>query len=124
MTAPLDHPCKETCSGWKQGYDKGAAALDTALKEVDDVKRIAGTVALENAQLRERVSELEEGSRTWYCEKCNNPEAPLLLSLKATQRMEQLEAKLQLAVEALVEIKKVGFGKAYDVARETLEKIK
>ncbi len=19
----LDHPCKETCSGWKQGYDKG-----------------------------------------------------------------------------------------------------
>lgn len=19
----LDHPCKETCSGWKQGYEKG-----------------------------------------------------------------------------------------------------
>jgi hypothetical protein len=21
----IDHPCKETCSGWKQGYEKGAA---------------------------------------------------------------------------------------------------
>lgn len=21
----LDHPCKETCSGWKQGYDRGVA---------------------------------------------------------------------------------------------------
>jgi len=19
----LDHPCRDTCSGWKQGYDKG-----------------------------------------------------------------------------------------------------
>ncbi|TXH09408.1 MAG: hypothetical protein E6R04_08205 [Spirochaetes bacterium] len=21
----FDHPCKETCSGWKQGYEKGQA---------------------------------------------------------------------------------------------------
>lgn len=21
----LDHPCKGTCSGWKQGYERGAA---------------------------------------------------------------------------------------------------
>lgn len=20
----LDHPCRDTCSGWKQGYEKGA----------------------------------------------------------------------------------------------------
>lgn len=23
--AAYDHPCRETCSGWKQGYDKGFA---------------------------------------------------------------------------------------------------
>lgn len=23
----FDHPCKETCSGWKQGYDKGKLEL-------------------------------------------------------------------------------------------------
>lgn len=24
----FDHPCKETCSGWKQGYEKGKAELN------------------------------------------------------------------------------------------------
>jgi hypothetical protein len=23
--AKLDHPCKDTCSGWKQGHEKGRA---------------------------------------------------------------------------------------------------
>ncbi len=23
MKTELDHPCKDTCSGWKQGYDRG-----------------------------------------------------------------------------------------------------
>jgi hypothetical protein len=27
VKAGFDHPCKETCSGWKQGYDRGAFEL-------------------------------------------------------------------------------------------------
>lgn len=23
MKPELDHPCRQTCSGWQQGYDKG-----------------------------------------------------------------------------------------------------
>ena len=24
----LDHPCKQTCSGWQQGYERGMAELE------------------------------------------------------------------------------------------------
>ena len=24
----LDHPCKQTCSGWRQGYEKGMSELE------------------------------------------------------------------------------------------------
>lgn len=33
----LDHPCKQTCSGWKQGYDKGykyALTQEAVVKEL------------------------------------------------------------------------------------------
>jgi len=26
----LDHPCRDTCSGWKQGYERGAQDLTVA----------------------------------------------------------------------------------------------
>jgi len=26
----LDHPCRDTCSGWKQGYERGAQDLTAA----------------------------------------------------------------------------------------------
>ena len=42
--AELDHPCKQTCSGWKQGFDKGAAwayASDEVLALVEACRTIA-----------------------------------------------------------------------------------
>lgn len=41
--AGFDHPCKDTCSGWKQGYDRGvfterARKLDALLPNTDQVK--------------------------------------------------------------------------------------
>jgi hypothetical protein len=34
----LDHPCRDTCSGWKQGYEKGRseAFLDNEAMEILD----------------------------------------------------------------------------------------
>jgi hypothetical protein len=38
----LDHPCKETCSGWKQGYEKGLHARDEEVlalnKRIDELE--------------------------------------------------------------------------------------
>lgn len=31
----LDHPCKEICSGWKQGYKSGQVSLQAKLGEVN-----------------------------------------------------------------------------------------
>ncbi len=31
--AELDHPCKETCSGWKQGFERGVSESDSLIAE-------------------------------------------------------------------------------------------
>jgi len=38
----LDHPCKQTCSGWKQGYERGLADIREPLKArlADAEKRV------------------------------------------------------------------------------------
>jgi len=28
----FDHPCRDTCSGWKQGYERGHADLGSVLR--------------------------------------------------------------------------------------------
>ena len=40
----LDHPCKQTCSGWKQGYERGMSqasmeveALKAQIKEANEI---------------------------------------------------------------------------------------
>lgn len=43
--ANLDHPCKQTCSGWKQGYERG--------------------VEFERAQAAELAKVLEHHSECW-----------------------------------------------------------
>ena len=34
---PLDHPCKNTCSEWKQGYEKGRAKAEADAQEFVEV---------------------------------------------------------------------------------------
>lgn len=41
MTMELDHPCKETCSGWKQGYERGAKVFHLALEKENAELRVA-----------------------------------------------------------------------------------
>lgn len=33
----INHPCKETCSGWRQGFEIGRSDLDELLKAVEDL---------------------------------------------------------------------------------------
>lgn len=99
--------------------------LAAAKAERDDAKRIAGTVALENAQLRERVRELES-ERDQY----KSAARPYV-----NERCQALGAKLQLAVEALEQVEpwltrlSGRIGDMSDsnlraLVRETLEKLK
>lgn len=37
MENNLDHPCKQSCSGWKQGYEKG---FKKASEGIDKLSRI------------------------------------------------------------------------------------
>lgn len=49
----LDHPCRDTCSGWKQGYERGSKDASTAHN--DRVKILIDEVRL----LQKEVSDLE-----------------------------------------------------------------
>lgn len=48
----LDHPCRETCSGWKQGYERGVMAVK---QELDAIKS-------------QQLMETDDGKRTVRCE--------------------------------------------------------
>lgn len=38
MSDTLDHPCKATCSGWKQGYERGS--LDASLQQAREITHV------------------------------------------------------------------------------------
>lgn len=33
--AAFDHPCKDTCSGWKQGFEKGCAHVRAEIPAIE-----------------------------------------------------------------------------------------
>ena len=37
--AGFDHPCRETCSGWKQGYERGADTIQTRYSALLDASK-------------------------------------------------------------------------------------
>jgi hypothetical protein len=46
----LDHPCKNTCSGWRQGYDKGLSQMQEQADKIK-VKLYKAIGALQGVQL-------------------------------------------------------------------------
>lgn len=54
----LDHPCKETCSGWKQGYEAGVAASSVKVpKQQEEIAKLKNMleVAVEALQYYETI---------------------------------------------------------------------
>lgn len=51
----LDHPCKGTCSGWKQGYEKGCADLADANEALELHRDNYLTVARQYDELRAKL---------------------------------------------------------------------
>lgn len=71
----FDHPCRQTCSGWQQGFDRGAAEKDkeiAALKaqlakldseelnEIWNAKPYIERLREENAKLKAAISKKNE----------------------------------------------------------------
>lgn len=52
----LDHPCKETCSGWKQGFERGVESMSGVSKQ-----RIR--FAEEIAELKTIIKEMSDHSK-------------------------------------------------------------
>jgi hypothetical protein len=76
----LDHPCKQTCSGWKQGYDAGLAERNARIAEKDEkIKHLTGA-------LRE-VDEINEHAHDKLT--------------AANAAIAELERKLKVATDAL-----------------------
>lgn len=72
MTIPkeareLDHPCKQTCSGWQQGFDKGKQSLipllEEAIKALEKYKNIVWQERPEGPvwAARDALAKLKEG---------------------------------------------------------------
>lgn len=40
--AGLDHPCKQTCSGWKQGFERGQESKSHDVSDGEAAERYAG----------------------------------------------------------------------------------
>lgn len=84
---PLDHPCKQTCSGWKQGYERGAQEHATALAALRaEVERLKG----ERDDWRETAMKGAEEYALSVADLCESASVeniqqigPLLTSLKA-----------------------------------------
>lgn len=71
IEADFDHPCKQTCSGWRQGYEKGFAeclklshGLVEALESVVVEDQCDGcglnTILVENAMAKQALKDFKE----------------------------------------------------------------
>lgn len=62
----LDHPCKHTCSGWKQGFEKGVESklLNEEIKPSEPV--ITDTMRLE--WMIDNSAMISKSRNIFYCE--------------------------------------------------------
>lgn len=56
LAVELDHPCKETCSGWKQGFERGAQMRQKLVRQWDAEKYIQEL----EAKLTTQTSQVEK----------------------------------------------------------------
>jgi hypothetical protein len=67
MTKPegapeLDHPCRDTCSGWKQGYEKGK----------DELQGKCEALEKERDEFKAAFNIMEERSQFYFKEICDH----------------------------------------------------
>lgn len=78
--AGFNHPCKDTCSGWKQGYDRG---VSDSSKEIERLNKVITRELSENDEigceytyvraLKEEVTRLREALSQIRQKVINNP---------------------------------------------------
>ncbi len=117
MEAGFDHPCRETCSGWKQGYQRGCldqlhigqqhtdrvraelnGHIQNLKSDLDTLKRTLADYEHENETIKEMKAELAEarGEITQY------ETATISNRNLAVEKIQSLRAQLKIAVDALM----------------------
>lgn len=70
--AGFDHPCKQTCSGWQQGYERGYAAneVDTVVsrdeKLVGKIKSLESKLAVAVEEIGKAINTIHYGIESHY----------------------------------------------------------
>lgn len=66
LPSGLQHPCRETCSGWKQGYDEAMSAISTLTLEEVEKNHIQLVMLKNNNNLTEAAKSLGICRATMY----------------------------------------------------------
>ncbi len=123
---PLDHPCRDTCSGWRQGFERGRAEHDAlnvqwrakweqALDSRDSLTAEIERLRAENADL-ERSREMLARKESEYLDRCKErDEARRELSASESQNqrlremceLEEVKRLRQELDEALAEVERL-----------------
>ncbi len=61
----LGHPCEFTCSGYKQGYEKGLLAGEELLEKLNDAKAKLDVADMDNCALTVQLAEMKNEVESW-----------------------------------------------------------
>lgn len=108
----LSHPCRETCSGWQQGFEAGEAKWKD---EYQNLCKFASDFQNENVKLREalRVIEKELGDITY-----TQSIGPEMHQIRGRTIPDDGKGP-QFIPKATIQL-----GRAYGIAHDTLEALK
>lgn|SRR3990167_2822238 len=95
----FDHPCKNTCSGWQQGFNRG---VESQQKRIDELKNIVRNREMREDLLRKEIQNSNPKTRQcvrrlrklWSNVKMVTRLMILIISIKLPDIMKQLPVKL------------------------------
>lgn len=95
----LDHPCKQTCSGWRQGYEYGLASAHARIVELTaracEVESKVELYYLTHTPIEELITARQEIERLKETHKHQVYERLCLERTQANSRIKELEAELK-----------------------------
>lgn len=67
----LDHPCRDTCSGWAQGYERGLEAAET---KIGKLEHVLSSTRIESENRRVELLEMTKAIQKALAH-CGHPDA-------------------------------------------------
>lgn len=74
----FDHPCKQTCSGWRQGFDRG---LEQSAQRIEELEKLAKALEVAESALKYMTEDYD----------CDAEDVARFDKRKAEQALSQIE---------------------------------